>query len=981
MSTTIIAERYRVLGALGEGGMGQVLKVEDLHTRRHVALKRLHPSIAEVPIHRQRFRRELEVLRGLDHPSLVRLLDGDFESEAPFLVFDIVEGVDLEHLIADSPLPLRRALSFAMQMAEALTVLHDHEIVHRDLKPSNVMVRPEDHICLLDFGIAKHVGDAQATIDRVTRTGLIVGTPQYMPPEGLTADRPLTPAYDVWALGVILYQMVSGCHPFAVADQSVPELVELILEANVYPLQEVRPDVPRGIVSVVGRFLARDPEDRPPTGREAAEMLAAIAAEGAQRQASRPTELRRGVPHTELFDVLGELGRGGMGVVLRARQRSLDRLVALKIFDPEHSAGASLAMRFRREAAAMVSLKHPNLVHLYDFDLTPEQPYLVIELIEGDGTLQGFIEAGAYAFDRALMICLELVAVVAYLHDNAILHRDLKPANVLMDLQGHPRLTDFGLSRILDPDSTQVTLDGQVMGTLNYMAPEQAMGEQATLSTDVYSLALVVFEVLARRRVFGGDGGQRCPPTERFRRGPPDLTRFCPRAAGPLERLLARCLAPGAGDRPADARVVLAELDPIVDAASAVRESSTAPLRELIRLQVEQYSGKHKQEDVRREIRKAAATVAGVPAGLASTAPASSPPVAPRPRLVRWPLAAVVAGAIALSSLAVLGPVRWSRAPQVSRSVQPSASPVRVAKRPADACRGSWARLKTAAEAVVGSGAERLEPLLESLRPRLADAGSVSCELAMRVQVGEARLEQLRRTLREACTVVDADRTGVAVDRQLLSQLGAVEVVDELAHSMGESPVFGGQLMPVMGPYAGIRELAEQEGAPVIGLHPRPVFHVLGEIEWDLVLPSAPPADVDLTLACNSLDPKAVLQVTLNRQYRAYYRNRSGIAGGYTYKVPEFLLPGWTVPQSFTYFPDHPFARYCILTRRIPRGVLRKGSNRLNIRCVSLPGRLRLPKAKQWVESDSIHHGAVWHVYAAYLPRPSGPDVSGGTKR
>src|SRR5688572_14237372 len=113
MPTRIIGDRYRVIEPLGEGGMGEVLRVEDLHTKRHVALKMLKAQVAAEPIQLERFRREFTVLRGLDHPSLVRLLDGDPQGEAPYLVFDLVEGVGLDRILADGPVPIKRAVHLA----------------------------------------------------------------------------------------------------------------------------------------------------------------------------------------------------------------------------------------------------------------------------------------------------------------------------------------------------------------------------------------------------------------------------------------------------------------------------------------------------------------------------------------------------------------------------------------------------------------------------------------------------------------------------------------------------------------------------------------------------------------------------------------------------------------------------------------------------------------------------------------------------
>lgn len=220
---------------------------------------------------------------------------------------------------------------------------------------------------------------------------------------------------------------------------------------------------------------------------------------GESLQAAPPS-----IAFLERFEIVRELGRGGMGVVLLARQKSLDRLVAVKMLNTAHTTAASLLVRFRREAANLVRLKHPNLVRLYDFDLNAPEPYLVIELVEGDRSLEDLIDSGDYSRGDALRLCLELLSGVAYLHEHGVLHRDTKPANILIDPHGHARLADFGLSRDTDPGSTRATADGQIIGTLNYMPPEIPMGDAAKAGgeADVYSLGLVLHEVLARKPIW-----------------------------------------------------------------------------------------------------------------------------------------------------------------------------------------------------------------------------------------------------------------------------------------------------------------------------------------------------------------------------------------------------------------------------------------------------------------------------------------------
>ena len=200
----------------------------------------------------------------------------------------------------------------------------------------------------------------------------------------------------------------------------------------------------------------------------------------------------------------GEIGRGGQGVVYRARQKSLNRLVALKVIGLGHWATEIHLKRFRREAEAAASLEHPRIVPIYEIGERDGACYFSMKLEEG-GQLDQPVRREAIPLRRAAEIIASLARTVHYAHEHGILHRDIKPGNILLDAKGEPHLTDFGLARLVETEST-VTRTLEVLGTPSYMAPEQARGEtaQLTSATDVYGLGAVFYQLLTGHPPFAG---------------------------------------------------------------------------------------------------------------------------------------------------------------------------------------------------------------------------------------------------------------------------------------------------------------------------------------------------------------------------------------------------------------------------------------------------------------------------------------------
>lgn len=276
----IIGGKYRLDRLLGEGGMGAVFAAENLNTGRRVAVKVLHGQWAERPEVAQRFVREARATTAIAHPNIVEVfdLDSDAARGITYIVQEFLEGETLEAHLASRPgsrLGAREALEIIVPVMEAIVAAHARGIVHRDIKPANIfLVRGRGGELVpkvIDFGIAKDLASAEGASNR-TQEGLTIGTPSYMSPEQVSGSTDVDAQTDVWALGVVLYQMLSGRLPFESPQQNVV-MAKILLELPT-PIASHCPELPAGLIAIVDGALRRDRRER--LGSVRAMMSAAL---------------------------------------------------------------------------------------------------------------------------------------------------------------------------------------------------------------------------------------------------------------------------------------------------------------------------------------------------------------------------------------------------------------------------------------------------------------------------------------------------------------------------------------------------------------------------------------------------------------------------------------------------------------------------------------------------------------------------------
>ncbi len=302
---TALADRYTVERKLGEGGMATVYLAHDVKHHRKVALKVLLPEIAAV-LGADRFLNEIRVTANLHHPNIVQLYDSGEADGDLYYVMPLVEGESLRDKIdRERQLSVEEAVSITRAVAEALDYAHRRDVIHRDIKPDNIMLH-EGTPMVADFGIALAVDHAGG--DRITATGLSVGTPSYMSPEQATGDREAKPTTDIYALGSVLYEMLAGDPPFT--GSNVQAVIAKVVGEKPVQLRTIRDTVPAHIEAAVDKALAKVPADRFENTKAFANALVAKAPVTRPSQWSRAARIAVPVAAVAVL-VWALFGRGG----------------------------------------------------------------------------------------------------------------------------------------------------------------------------------------------------------------------------------------------------------------------------------------------------------------------------------------------------------------------------------------------------------------------------------------------------------------------------------------------------------------------------------------------------------------------------------------------------------------------------------------------------------------------------------------------
>jgi serine/threonine-protein kinase len=274
------------------------------------------------------------------------------------------------------------------------------------------------------------------------------------------------------------------------------------------------------------------------------------------------------------------IGSGGMSTVYRALDEVLQRQVAIKLMNREVASDSDQLERFRREARAVAQLSHPHIVGVIDAGEDEHRPYIVFEYVEGETLKERIRRLGRLPIPEAVAYAIEIARALGVAHARHIVHRDVKPQNVLIDEEGSAKVTDFGIARTLDEEG--LTADGRVLGTTDYVSPEQALGQPVTGQSDLYSLGIVLWEMLTGEVPFKGEN-QVAVAMKHVREGLPDVRAHRPEVSAALAAVVETATAKRQADRYADDTEFISDLEDVLALETARAGSATGEVTSVLR--------------------------------------------------------------------------------------------------------------------------------------------------------------------------------------------------------------------------------------------------------------------------------------------------------------------------------------------------------------------------------------------------------------
>ncbi len=443
---------YTIEQELGHGGMAVVYLGQQQSLKRPVAIKVLNADMESDPFVQLQFQQESLMVAKLNHPNIIQVIDqGVAANGGPYFVMQYVKSIPLTAIINRNDVNLTRKLDIAIQICRALSYAHRNGVVHRDIKPANILVDYDGHVRVVDFGIAGYFKKAGTKGSKETQS-VIMGTPNYMAPEQLDPKAEITYLSDIYALGVLMHELFSGCLP-----------AEL----------EIKPeDIPRALWDLVQQCLSRNTSERPQSADELTSKLLELL-HGRHLNTPRWEQEKKSdvLPgNYELIDILKENSYGSTYLVSEPKSRQW-LVVKKQAVEYEGTAYSS--------SQALAGVEHDNIVSILGTAKNDRVFITVMEYVKG-GSLQDRLTQ-AFSLPRWVMLAQQMCAGLHQIHQLGLIHGNLRPSNVLVMNPGHVKLSDIGY------------LEHNAVADDDWYQPND---EEKSIASDVFSTGAVLFHLL-----------------------------------------------------------------------------------------------------------------------------------------------------------------------------------------------------------------------------------------------------------------------------------------------------------------------------------------------------------------------------------------------------------------------------------------------------------------------------------------------------
>ena len=459
-----ITTRFKIMEHLSTDKTISVYKALDTKSNRPLIIKKI--LTAELGSGKQ----YLDATSNLTHKNIAHIYETLQDEQYTYICMEYFEGDPLRKVLENGFSDFSTVKDIAEQMCHALLVAHAKNIIHKNLCPENIYITKDNMVKILNFDTPIYL------IPNISSDYLI----NYKAPEQMEGYA-LDARADIYSFGVVLYEMIYNKYPSLPIDKENYD--------QYFPITKWNSPIPEFFKSIIIKCLM---EDRKFRYNKIDEILEDLSLE----------EISPGMTLGGRYEILQELGSGGMGKIYKAKDRDLEEIVALKILKSDYAQDPAAQNRFKREIKLSRKISHPNVVKVYDIGFFKGHRYISMEYIDGL-SLDKFIEQKSFLpLLQALKIALQICSATAAAHALGIIHRDLKPANIMLKKDDSIKILDFGIAKAVG--GGEITTAGQIIGSPKYMAPEQIQESEVDARTDIYLIGLIIYTMLTGKEPFSG---------------------------------------------------------------------------------------------------------------------------------------------------------------------------------------------------------------------------------------------------------------------------------------------------------------------------------------------------------------------------------------------------------------------------------------------------------------------------------------------